>query len=319
VTYSWNDANGDRRWQPGEQINRTATALAGTISVDPSLKQPYTHEAGAFFEQQLAESFGSRIGFVYKTEDDLIGNFVPGRSALNAAYSVPFPFTDIGPDGVRGTVDDEEITLFGMPRAQANRFPLDTVVMNVPGRLGRFKTIEASVNKRYGGRWSAQVGGAYTWLHDFPETVVNSYPQTPNRPGVQDRTTWNLKVTASYDAPFAVRVSPVLRHQSGVNFARTISVPATAGNAFGLIVPAQTVYAEPASGRREDNIWVFDIRTEKMVTFTSRLRTRLFLDLFNLTNSHASETITRATGGNFLRPAAILAPRTARVGFRFLW
>ena len=49
------------------------------------------------------------------------------------------------------------------------------------------------------------------------------------------------------------------------------------------------------------------------------MRTRLFLDVFNITNSHASETISRATGSGFLKPSAILAPMTARVGFRFLW
>ncbi|MBI1876297.1 MAG: hypothetical protein HYZ58_15780 [Acidobacteria bacterium] len=40
---------------------------------------------------------------------------------------------------------------------------------------------------------------------------------------------------------------------------------------------------------------------------------------FDITNSYASETITRSTGTSFLKPSAILAPRTARVGFRFLW
>jgi hypothetical protein len=39
-------------------------------------------------------------------------------------------------------------------------------------------------------------------------------------------------------------------------------------------------------------------------------------DLFNLTNSNAAETRTVTTGGSFLRPTAILAPRTARVGVR---
>lgn len=74
-----------------------------------------------------------------------------------------------------------------------------------------------------------------------------------------------------------------------------------------------------AGWRREDNIWVFDVRTEKTVSLTRRVRTRLFLDLFNLTNSSGAETITRSTGRNFLRPAAILAPRTARLGVRLLW
>jgi hypothetical protein len=64
---------------------------------------------------------------------------------------------------------------------------------------------------------------------------------------------------------------------------------------------------------------VFDSRLEKQVSFTSRLRTRLFLDLFNVFNSSAAEAVTVSTGSNFLRPSTILAPRTARLGFRFLW
>jgi hypothetical protein len=49
------------------------------------------------------------------------------------------------------------------------------------------------------------------------------------------------------------------------------------------------------------------------------MRLRGFIDFFNITNSHASETITRTTGSTFLRPANILAPFTTRLGFRFLW
>ena len=47
---------------------------------------------------------------------------------------------------------------------------------------------------------------------------------------------------------------------------------------------------------REDNIWVFDVRAEKSLNFGPRIRLRLYFDAFNLTNSHASETIGRATG-----------------------
>jgi hypothetical protein len=318
-TYVWNDLNGDRRWQPGEEGNRTAASLEGTIQLDPDIKAPYSHEASVWLERQLNDVMGFRTGFVYKTEDDLIGTFVPGRSALNGAYSVPFSFTDIGPDGRANTGDEQTITLYGLPTASQGQFPLTQVVMNVPERQSRYKTFEAALTKRYGNKWSAQIGGAFTWLTDFPATVANSFPQTPNRPGLFDRTQWNLKATASYDAPWGIRLSPVLRHQSGVNFAREISVPGSAGNAFGLIFPASTIYADDPGDNREDNIWVFDVRAEKTVNFTDRLRSRLFLDVFNITNSSASETITRTTGANYLRPAAILAPVTARLGFRLLW
>ena len=318
ITYGWNDLNGDRRFQLGEQGNILASALAGAVSVDPNIKAPYTHEASLWLERQLAETIGGRIGFVYKTEDDKIRTWRPGRGP--EAHTAAFPFVDIGPDGVRNTSDDRSLTLFGIPNAILPNHSADQVVMNVDD-ISRYKTLEASVNKRYSQRWSASIGGAYTWLRDFPETQADRFPQAPQDPGLEDRTIWNFKLTASYDAPFGIRVSPVLRHQSGTNFARTISVPASAAAAFGLTYASNAagIYAEPADARREDNIWVFDTRFEKTLDFGANVKLRGFLDLFNLTNSHAAETITRATGTNFLRPANILAPRTARVGFRFLW
>ncbi len=47
------------------------------------------------------------------------------------------------------------------------------------------------------------------------------------------------------------------------------------------------------------------------------MRVRVFVDLFNITNSNAAETRTITTGTAFLRPTAVLAPRTARIGARF--
>jgi hypothetical protein len=202
-----------------------------------------------------------------------------------------------------------------MPTSQAANFPTDAVVMNLNDAYARFKTVEASVTRRYGNRWSGQIGFGYTWTTDFPE----GYPQNPNQAGVYDRTGWGLKASGSYDAAWGIRLTPVLRHQSGVNFARQISVPASAATPFGLTLPATTYYAEDASARREDNIWVFDVRAEKTFSFTDRIRARAFVDFFNITNSHASEAITRTTGSTFLRPANILAPFTTRLGFRFLW
>jgi hypothetical protein len=262
---------------------------------------------------------GVRVGYVFKNEENLIGIGIPGRDARNGAYSVAFPFVDIGADGVRGTGDDQTLTLFGMPSGLASQFPLTNVVQNLP-RQSDYNTVEMSMTRRYSNRWSAQIGGAHTWLNDFPETVANSFPRNPNLPGQVRRTVWNLKATASYDAAWGIRISPVLRHQSGINFAREISVPASAATPFGLIMPASVIYADDPRDNRQDNIWVFDTRFEKTVELGGgRARTRLFLDFFNITNSSAAETITETTGTNFRRPANILAPRTARLGVRFLW
>jgi hypothetical protein len=170
--------------------------------------------------------------------------------------------------------------------------------------------MEVSLNRRYSNRWSASIGGAYTMLTDFP----NNFPNNPNEPGVQDRTIWNLMASGSYDAMWGIRLSPVLRHQSGANYARTATIAVPAG-----LIASGTHYVEAMDANREDNIWVFDVRAEKNVPFGDRTRARLFFDLFNITNSHASETISRATGLGYQKPSAILAPITARLGVRFMW
>jgi hypothetical protein len=313
-THAWNDLNRDQRWQPGEEGIIQTSSLEGNITVDPKVKAPYTHEASAWIERQLTGTMGLRGGFVYKTEDDLFSTMQPFRGAppFADAYTVPFTFVDIGVDGIRGTADDTNLTLLGMPTAQAAQFPATQVVTTTP-EFSRYKTVEVSLNKRYSGRWSASMGGAYTWLHDFPQ---GDYPLNPNLPYDDERTIWSVKASGSYDAPYGIRISPVLRHQSGANFGRsfTVSAPAVTG-----LTASGTAFAEPANANREDNIWVFDVRVEKSLNLTRRIRLRAYLDAFNIANSHASETTARATGPQYRKPTAILAPFTTRVGFRVLF
>jgi hypothetical protein len=308
ATYQWNDRNGDRRWQPGEEGNRLSQALEGGVLLQDDIKQPYSHEGAVWLERQLTDELGLRGGFVYKTEDELIDTaWQPFRPP--SAFTQPFNFTDIGLDGRRGTADDSTIQMLGLPSSQAGNFPTTTVVSNT-GQYSRAKTVEVALTRRYGNRWSGQIGGAYTVRNYFP----NNMPNNPNEVGLEERSDWNLKASGSYDAPGGIRLSPVLRHQSGDAYARSVSISAPAG-----LIASGTHWVEPMDSNREDNIWVFDVRAEKTVNFGDRSRARLFLDIFNITNSHASETISQATGLGYQKPSAILAPVTARIGVRFLW
>jgi hypothetical protein len=260
-----------------------------------------------WLERQVTDTMGVRAGFVYKTEDDLISTYQMSRGL--ETYTVPFVFVDRGVDGLLGTGDDKNLNFLGFPNS--NTASNLTTVTNLP-QFSRYKTFEVSMNKRYGNKWSGSVGGSYTMLHDF----FNGYPQNPNQPGVGDRSTWNLKASGSYDAAWGIRLTPVMRHQSGANYARTLTISVPGGSAFSA---SGTAYADATDANREDNILVFDVRAEKQLTFGSRVKLRAYIDLFNLTNSHASETIARATGPQYQKPALILAPRTARVGFRFIF
>lgn len=311
VTYNWTDLNGDRRFQMGEQGALTASSLAGNLALADELRQPYSHDVTLYLERQIAAAVGARVGYVYKSEDDLIANYRPFRPI--EAYTAPFSFLDVGPDGRAGTGDDRTLTLYGLPAAQQAQFPTTVVVMNVP-RFSRYHTVEASMIRRGGDRWSLQAGGSHTWAHDFPE----GYPNDPNAPADERATRWDFKLSGTYDGPWQIRVAPLLRHQAGANFARTISVGSAAAAAVGAIYSG-TIYAEPRNARRLDNITVLDLRVERSIRLAGTLRARAMLDLFNITNSSAAEVRTVATGASFLRPTAVLAPRTVRLAARLSW
>ena len=96
--------------------------------------------------------------------------------------------------------------------------------------------------------------------------------------------------------------------------ASSLSAPGTA-TAAGAIFSG-TINVEPVNSRRHDNITVLDLRADRGFTLARNLRVRVFADLFNITNTNAAETRTILTGTAFLRPTAVLAPRTARIGAR---
>lgn len=232
----------------------------------------------------------------------------PGRPF--EAYTVPFPAVDIGPDGRGGTADDRTLMFLGLPRANLATLPANRVIGNTRTAFARHKTLEASVNKRMSRRWSVNGGFGHTWTYDSPNRL------TPNERGAEDSSRWSFKLSATVEAPWGIRLSPLFRHQSGLNFARTIS--AAASVASGALFSG-TVNVEPINANRDPNINVLDLRAEKVIPIQGNVRVRAFLDLFNILNAHTPETVSHASGVNYLLPTAVLAPRTARVGFRFIW
>ena len=145
--------------------------------------------------------------------------------------------------------------------------------MNLP-KYARYKTVEASFNKRYGNRWSASIGGA---LHlDAPTSrTASRRTRTSRAPRIARRgTSRRAAPTTRRTASASHRCCDISRAS---NYARTNThfVPGRP-HRVRRTAPS-TMRADDAN--REDNIWVFDVRGEKTLTFTDRIRTRLFLDV----------------------------------------
>jgi hypothetical protein len=313
VRYQWIDRNGDRTFQFGEHGNILQDNRTGGQLIDPDIEQPYTHEVSLFVERQILPTLGARIGYVYKTNDELTDLYFINRPP--SAYTQPFTFLDRGADNVLGTADDRSLSLLGIPQGQlgdATRRLQNTDI------YGRYKTIEASVNKRMSNRWSLGFGTGYTWTEETESvyrgnTVAPAdFTTSPNDTNLQEFTTWGFNLFSNIEGPLGIRLSPVVRYSQGTPYGRTVTV--NSANPFF----AGTILAEPMGTRRMDDIVVFDLKTEKAIPL-GRTRLRAFVDLFNILNSDAADTMSWQTGSAFERPTQVVGPRMARVGFRFEW
>jgi hypothetical protein len=193
---------------------------------------------------------------------------------------------------------------------------------NVPGGSDYY-TWEITATKRMSNRWSALMSFSHTWSaaqeKDYFGQVFrqNDLPITPNdliftEPNGQVKyTDWSLKLHGTYEAPWGLKITPMLRHQAGQNFGRTF----TAVMNYGTI----RIPAEPLNSQRQDNINVLDFRAEKVMRFGANFSVAPFVDVYNVLNANPVQNTTWASGSSFLRPTNIVPPRVARLGAKVSW
>ena len=222
-----------------------------------------------------------------------------------------------------GTADDgPSIQGFDLPRTIAALAP-ESVVGNVEGAESRHWTWEITAHRRYSGRWSLLAGFAHVWSGDQANSYLgqavrqNPYPVTPNdlinagSGGRYDLRTWTAKVHGTVDGPWGLRVSPLLRHQSGQPYGRTFVTRLE----YGTV----RVLAEPMGTRRMDNVTLLDMRFEKGFRLPGGRRVAALVDVFNLLNANPEQNVNWSSGSSFLQPLAIVPPRIVRLGARLDW
>ena len=323
--YTWNDLNNDRVFQVGEEgVLQTRFGGVANASIDPNLRNSYTDEASFFVERAVITDLGVRAGFVWKKDND-------GWQQNNAnrplgAYNIPTTVADPGPDGVYGNGDDgPAIAAFNLNNTT---LPSNNITTNVDGYEGTFKTLEFSANKRYSSRWSMNASYSYTWTAQYGNLYFNnrfgtavanfslfgSYPTNPNEKTFNEYTDWNAKVSGTVDAGWGLRVTPVVKMQSGAPYGRYFTTRAGELN-YGT----QIILAEPIGTRRQDTIAVVDLRVEKQLRFAQKAKLGLFFDLFNAMNSNVNVNENWRSGAAFEKATTVLGPRIAKFGVKFDW
>jgi hypothetical protein len=318
--FAWNDANGDRLWQPGEQ-GAAPTSQAGGVGstiLDANLKDTRTKEVAGWLEHELMPNFGVHAGVVWRRIDQLSQQDVSNRPF--SAFNVPITIRDPGPDGVLGNADDGP-SLAGFNVNPAGVVPAANILHNTPGK-DDFYTLELSASKRSSGRWSLSGSYAYRWNSDnanayfgqnlrVRQDVANPNDMINTEDGRYIFGTWSAKAHGTYQAPWNLLITPAVRLQAGQPYGRTIQVTLNYG--------AQRILTEPISSRRQDNIVLLDTRVEKVIKIGKGRSVSLFADGYNLTNANPASNINWGSGATFLLPVTIVSPRLARFGAKFDW
>jgi Carboxypeptidase regulatory-like domain len=320
--WNWTDRNGDRIYQEGEET--TLIQKFGGVanaSIDPDLKNSYSDEASVFVERALMPDLGVRVGYVWKKDFDGWQQFNVARPF--DAFNVPITIRDPGPDNILGNADDgPNIAGFNLDDTSRGS---NQLTINIPGYEGTYKTIEISANKRYSKRWSMNASYSFTWTEEFNRTyfsqtfgtavsnfsLFGSYPTNPNEKTFNEFTNWNAKLSGTIDAWWNLRLTPVVKLQSGAPYGRVIAA------AFNYN-SAQLLLAEPIGTRRQDMVGLFDFRVEKPLRF-GKARVGPFLDVFNVFNSNTAVNINWRSGAAFEKATTVIPPRIAKFGVKFDW
>ena len=312
-TYAWtNDANSNGRWDPGEEGRLIAVSGGSTSTqLNPRIENTYVHQASAYIEREMASDFGVRTGMVLNAKRQPYGTINVSRPL--DAYSVPVAAVDPGPDGRLGSADDGgTVTTYELTAASLSASPVN-LTTSLPDSNSEYYTWEITATRRQRSGWSLLASFTHTWSHEAALGTGNDL--TPNAlintTRAQDHfRTWQAKLNGTMHLRWGFLVVPVVRHQSGTPFARTFVQTLNYGSA--------TIKAEPIAANRTPDITLVDVRTEKTVRIKA-VRVMGFFDVYNMFNTNADQTLTTTSGGSWLRPTAITAPRVLRIGVRLEW
>jgi hypothetical protein len=323
--YTWNDANHDLKFQPGEQTGAPVITSGITTTIDPNFKRPYTDEFTLGVDRQLMSDLRLNITYTNRREKNLQVSTNPA----NPYATVPTTAIDPGPDGVIGTADDGTYQFY--QRLLATN---PTFITNDPTRVLSYNGLEISATKRFSKRWQMLVGYTRsknkqtgTSLEASPNFLINAdgnltatgYADKPNQ----------FKVTGSYVLPFQdILIAGNFRSSSGPPVTRQISQRlAFGGN--------QTINLEPLGSHRLPTLNTLDLRVSKIFRFGTREITA-GADFYNVTNANTVWEVRVLTpaigirpGGDFNAktviipqfnsPTQVLGPRIVRFGVSMKW
>jgi hypothetical protein len=314
-------------------------------TIDQNLRDPSTDEIMFAFQREVANNWSLNVAWIQRWFKDQTINQdcygLPCNTVASTAYAPTRIVTDAGPDNIRGTADDRQLTFFDVLPAYLGK---DTFFHTNCGNNSpvsctqRYKAFEISLVKRMSSRWQMQ--GSYAWsrldgdiLLDYtnPNNLLEFVRKGATATGRDALTNPSVdqphafKLLGSYQAPFGVTIGANYQALSGLPFDRNLTVPFAQGST--------DMRVEPRGTYRGGRLSLLSLRADKSFRISGPRRASFIAELHNALNSSAGQNTfglltqsfasqaafdaARLTTSYFGRTQEIVAPRVLKLGFRF--
>lgn len=306
--------------------------------VDPDLKSPKTQEFLVGIERELFENVRFSVTYIHKTYHNHIDNTEKLRGYKeDSGWWVPYTTTEPGWDGVFGTSDDQQITVYGEKQGAP---PSLIWYQNIPEAKRTYNGVDFVLQKRMSNGWqflgSVTLSRLYgNTAEGFEDSVGHNPPfDTPNwfvnRDGLLS---WDrplvIKLQGSVMLPYDFVLSGYYQFFSGTPWGRSLEVqlpndPATFEYPGNFV----SVMAEPPDSRRRKSRNNLDVRLEKVFRLGGSRRLGLYIDVMNVLGE-SFYSVVEDPGGrvynngtfiqdtNFGRVTAISGIRVFKLSARF--
>lgn len=324
--YQWIDSNHDGRFEPGEEGALLSRFGGAYSSISPSLRRPYANELdlGADF----AVTPQSFAGFQVFRRDDR-QRVAAIDTGVPASAFTPVAISDPGPDGIAGTEDDRQITVYAQNPSTLGKDQF--LLTNPPDLRSYSRGFSAhAVTRRQGllvqlsftAEETVAPGNPGNAVFENDPGVVGTLFMDPNTTGSTGGTAsaagrifadraYVGKLQAGYRLPArwsGIELGSVVTYMDGLVFDRELLVTGFSQGPFMV----------PVGGNRANYVadWNLRLLREFPLAFG---RIAAVADILNVTNNGSRIQENGITGPEFnLRlPTAIQEPRQIRLQLKY--
>lgn len=328
--YSWDDANGDRQFQGGENAQILKVYGSPYTRMDPKLKNPRTTELTFGLTQEGPRGVTFHMFGFRRFEHKLIS--LVNQGVPFSAY-LPVQVFDPGPDGMVGSADDRFISAFNQ---RPETLGQDRYLLTNPGGLNGFSEgLELKISfstgriqaeaamTRYRAVAATAPGmsaqendtSAYLGVFDDPNKAAwargSTYFDrgTLGRLWATSRLAWNL------------RGAVIVSYQDGLPYGRYLPIMGLNQGIIGVLTTQRGPGgAGSLAGPMTSHYETIDVRLLRDFALGEG-RLAAILDVFNLANRAQPLLQTEVTAPTqyWRIPLRFETPRSVQLGMRYKW